>query len=187
MPSSRRRPAAGPGGRGHRPAEIRSRRDRETRPGRRPARQRRRGIGLLAALGRRRRALVPADAMPEIADRAPEEERDRQGAREQHLEGHAPGGRIDIEQVEHSPGTSASVSRMLTARRRAIHHDLGAIPLHPLLAAAYPVIFLFTVNAAEQVTLGHAVASAARLGRGRRRHPRGARAPHRRLAAERAA
>ena len=39
------------------------------------------------------------------------------------------------------------------ARRRAIHHDLGAIPLHPLLAAAYPVIFLFTVNAAEQVTL----------------------------------
>ena len=42
---------------------------------------------------------------------------------------------------------------MLAARRRAIHHDLGAIPLHPLLAAAYPVIFLFTVNAAEQVTL----------------------------------
>jgi hypothetical protein len=42
---------------------------------------------------------------------------------------------------------------MLTGRRRAIHRDLGAIPLHPLLAAAYPVIFLFATNAADQVTL----------------------------------
>ncbi len=43
---------------------------------------------------------------------------------------------------------------MLTARRRAIHRDLGAIPLHPLLAAAYPVVFLFATNVADQVTLG---------------------------------
>lgn len=42
---------------------------------------------------------------------------------------------------------------MLPAGRRAIYRDLGALPLHPLLAAAYPVIFLFNVNAAEQVTL----------------------------------
>ncbi|MDQ2689130.1 MAG: LTA synthase family protein [Chloroflexota bacterium] len=31
--------------------------------------------------------------------------------------------------------------------------DWTALPVHPLLAAAYPVIFLFAVNAAEQVTL----------------------------------
>ena len=43
---------------------------------------------------------------------------------------------------------------MLTARRGAIQRDLGSIPLHPLLAAAYPVVFLFATNAAEQVTLG---------------------------------
>jgi hypothetical protein len=43
---------------------------------------------------------------------------------------------------------------MLTGRGRAIHHDLGSIPLHPLLAAAYPVVFLFATNAAEQITLG---------------------------------
>jgi hypothetical protein len=42
---------------------------------------------------------------------------------------------------------------MLTGRGRAIHRDLGSIPLHPLMAAAYPVIFLFATNAAEQVTL----------------------------------
>jgi hypothetical protein len=42
---------------------------------------------------------------------------------------------------------------MLTGRRRAIHRDLGSIPLHPLLAAAYPVVFLFATNAADQVTL----------------------------------
>ncbi len=47
---------------------------------------------------------------------------------------------------------SGNVGRMLATRRRVIHHDLGAVPLHPLLAAAYPVIFLFTANAVEQVT-----------------------------------
>jgi hypothetical protein len=31
--------------------------------------------------------------------------------------------------------------------------DWSALPIHPLLAAAYPVVFLFAVNAAEQVTL----------------------------------
>jgi len=31
--------------------------------------------------------------------------------------------------------------------------DWSAVPIHPLLAAAYPVVFLFAANAAEQVTL----------------------------------
>ena len=31
--------------------------------------------------------------------------------------------------------------------------DWTSLPIHPLLAAAYPVVFLFAVNAAEQVTL----------------------------------
>ncbi len=30
---------------------------------------------------------------------------------------------------------------------------LAALPIHPLLAAAYPVVFLFATNAADQVTL----------------------------------
>lgn len=42
---------------------------------------------------------------------------------------------------------------MLTGRRRAGQRDLGAFPIHPLLAAAYPVLFLFATNAAEQITL----------------------------------
>ena len=42
---------------------------------------------------------------------------------------------------------------MLTGRSRPIQRDLGSIPLHPLMAAAYPVIFLFAANAAEQITL----------------------------------
>ncbi len=42
---------------------------------------------------------------------------------------------------------------MLTARRGPIRHRVFGLPLHPLLAAAYPVIFLFATNAAEQVTL----------------------------------
>jgi len=45
---------------------------------------------------------------------------------------------------------------MLTAPRRAGYRgriDLSALPLHPLLAAAYPVVFLFATNAADQVTL----------------------------------
>ena len=45
---------------------------------------------------------------------------------------------------------------MLTARRHAGHRhrlDWSAIPIHPLLAAAYPVVFLFATNAADQVTL----------------------------------
>ncbi len=46
--------------------------------------------------------------------------------------------------------------RMLYGVRPAGHRpriDLSALPLHPLLAAAYPVVFLFATNAAEQVTL----------------------------------
>jgi len=31
--------------------------------------------------------------------------------------------------------------------------DWSALPIHPLLAAAYPVVFLFAMNAADQVTL----------------------------------
>jgi len=31
--------------------------------------------------------------------------------------------------------------------------DWSALPIHPLLAAAYPVVFLFATNVAEQVTL----------------------------------
>ncbi|MBA2632420.1 MAG: hypothetical protein H0U86_05410, partial [Chloroflexi bacterium] len=45
---------------------------------------------------------------------------------------------------------------MLTTRRRGGHRrriDWSAVPVHPLLAAAYPVVFLFATNAAEQVTL----------------------------------
>jgi hypothetical protein len=45
---------------------------------------------------------------------------------------------------------------MLTTPRRGGHRgriDLSALPIHPLLAAAYPVVFLFATNAAEQVTL----------------------------------
>jgi hypothetical protein len=42
---------------------------------------------------------------------------------------------------------------MLTARGGPIQRRLPELPLHPLLAAAYPVVFLFATNAAEQVTL----------------------------------
>jgi hypothetical protein len=42
---------------------------------------------------------------------------------------------------------------MLTARSGPIQRRLPELPLHPLLAAAYPVVFLFATNAAEQVTL----------------------------------
>lgn len=42
---------------------------------------------------------------------------------------------------------------MLTARSGPIQRRLPELPLHPLLAAAYPVVFLFASNAAEQVTL----------------------------------
>jgi hypothetical protein len=42
---------------------------------------------------------------------------------------------------------------MLAARPRAGQRDLTALPLHPFLVAAYPVVFLFAANAAEQVTL----------------------------------
>lgn len=38
----------------------------------------------------------------------------------------------------------------MTTRRRT---DWSALPLHPLLLAAYPAVFLFTLNAAEQLTL----------------------------------
>jgi hypothetical protein len=36
---------------------------------------------------------------------------------------------------------------------RRLGFDWTALPIHPLLAAAYPVVFLFAINAAEQVTL----------------------------------
>lgn len=42
---------------------------------------------------------------------------------------------------------------MLTAGGRTLHRDAASFPLHPLLAAAYPVLFLFATNAAEQVNL----------------------------------
>lgn len=62
--------------------------------------------------------------------------------------------------------------RMLTARRgpNQARARWTALPIHPLLAAAYPVVFLFAANAADQVTLaplwlplGVAVAAAALL------------------------
>ncbi len=45
---------------------------------------------------------------------------------------------------------------MLYAERQGGHRgriDWSALPIHPLLAAAYPVVFLFATNVAEQVTL----------------------------------
>lgn len=45
---------------------------------------------------------------------------------------------------------------MLPARRRhdqRVRPDWTALPLHPMLAAAYPVVFLFAWNAAEHLTL----------------------------------
>mgnify|MGYP000091253556 CR=1 FL=1 len=42
---------------------------------------------------------------------------------------------------------------MLTRRRLPGQPDVGALPVHPLLAAAYPAVFLFAANAAEQFTL----------------------------------
>ena len=42
---------------------------------------------------------------------------------------------------------------MVVARRGPIQRRIPDLPLHPLLAAAYPVLFLFATNAAEQVTV----------------------------------
>lgn len=45
---------------------------------------------------------------------------------------------------------------MLAAARRADQPkriDWSALPIHPLLVAAYPVVFLFATNAADQVTI----------------------------------
>lgn len=42
---------------------------------------------------------------------------------------------------------------MVIARGHGGQLDPTTLPLHPLLAAAYPVIFLFAINAAEQVTM----------------------------------
>ncbi|MGH2386537.1 MAG: hypothetical protein ACRDGB_16025, partial [Candidatus Limnocylindria bacterium] len=45
---------------------------------------------------------------------------------------------------------------MLTARGPSGHRariDWSSLPIHPLLAAAYPVVFLFATNAADQVAL----------------------------------
>lgn len=41
---------------------------------------------------------------------------------------------------------------MVPASARDGHRDLAALPLHPLLAAAYPVVFVFAVNAGEHLT-----------------------------------
>ena len=43
---------------------------------------------------------------------------------------------------------------MLTARGRGGQSSLVPFALHPVLAAAYPVVFLFAQNVADQVTLG---------------------------------
>ena len=42
---------------------------------------------------------------------------------------------------------------MLTRRRLGGQSDVGAFPFYALLAAAYPVVFLFAANAAEQFSL----------------------------------
>jgi hypothetical protein len=42
---------------------------------------------------------------------------------------------------------------MLTRRSLDIQSDVLALPVHPLLAAAYPVVFLFAANAAEQISM----------------------------------
>ena len=42
---------------------------------------------------------------------------------------------------------------MLPARGSGGHSPIPPLALHPLLAAAYPVLFLFAQNVAEQVTL----------------------------------
>ena len=41
---------------------------------------------------------------------------------------------------------------MLTASTRPRQFDLSSLPLHPILAAAYPALFLFATNAADQIT-----------------------------------
>jgi hypothetical protein len=51
------------------------------------------------------------------------------------------------------------VQGMLTPRRRDDHPsrpgvDVTSLPFHPLLATAYPVVFLFAVNISDQVTVG---------------------------------
>ncbi|MGH2446085.1 MAG: hypothetical protein ACRDGD_08615 [Candidatus Limnocylindria bacterium] len=43
---------------------------------------------------------------------------------------------------------------MVTARASKSQLDPTLLPLHPILAAAYPVLFLFAQNVADQVTLG---------------------------------
>ena len=42
---------------------------------------------------------------------------------------------------------------MLTRRSLGSQSDVGALPFHPLLAAAYPVVFLFAANATEQISM----------------------------------
>lgn len=42
---------------------------------------------------------------------------------------------------------------MLPAGGRTLHRGVAAFPFHPVLAAAYPILFLFATNAAEQVSL----------------------------------
>jgi hypothetical protein len=41
---------------------------------------------------------------------------------------------------------------MVIARGREGYSDLTTLPFHPILAAAYPVVFLFAINSEEQVT-----------------------------------
>src|SRR6188508_1992283 len=102
---------------------------------------------------------VAAHPVPHIGDGAAEEERDGEHAGQDDLQQHAAGSRIDIGE-EHGSLASASVVRMLTARRRDGHAgrkraggDWTSIPFHPFLVAAYPIVFLFAANADEQVTL----------------------------------
>jgi hypothetical protein len=42
---------------------------------------------------------------------------------------------------------------MLTRRSLGSQSDVAALPLYPLLAAAYPVVFLFAANATEQISM----------------------------------
>src|SRR5688572_26582379 len=94
-----------------------------------------------------------AQLVPRVADHATEEERDGQDAGQDDLDQHAPGARIDIRQQWHVKFASISVRRMLPARGGGGQSRIKPLALHPLLAAAYPVLFLFAQNVAEQVTL----------------------------------
>src|SRR6188508_783364 len=116
-------------------------------------------IGLLGDGGLLRRVVIATDLVPRVADRAPEEERDGEDARQDDLEEHAGRSRIDIRQKWHGSAASVMVKRMVTPQRRDGYLsrpgvDVTTLPLHPVLATAYPVVFLFAVNVSDQVTVG---------------------------------